>query len=321
MALHAHVHPPATERGWVTTARRAQPAPVIVADRLTKRFGEHVAVDDLSFEVHRGVVTGFLGPNGSGKTTTIRMILQLARSTSGTATIGGRPFNELPDASRWVGIAIDGAAAHPRRTGRDHLRILAVERGVPSARVGEVLAAVELTGAADKKVGEYSLGMRRRMDLAGALLAEPAVLILDEPANGLDPAGIRWLRDFLKSYAAAGGTVFVSSHQLAEMSLIADDVVVINGGRLVTQTSVANLTANHSVKVRSPQVDALARAVTEAGGVTHRLDTTSLSVMELAPEHIGRLASEIGAVLHELTPLKTALEDVFLELTTEGPTS
>jgi ABC-2 type transport system ATP-binding protein len=292
-----------------------------VADRLTKKFGGHLAVDHLSFTVHRGVVTGFLGPNGSGKTTTIRMILQLARSTSGTATVYGRAFNELPDASRRVGVAIDGAAAHPRRTGRDHLRILAIERGVPSVRVAEVLAAVELTGAADKRVGEYSLGMRRRIDLAAALLAEPAVLILDEPANGLDPAGIRWLRDFLTAYAAAGGTVFVSSHQLAEMSLIADDVVVINRGRLVTQTAVTDLTANQTVKVTSPQVDALSRAVAEAGGVAHILDAMTLSVTELAPEDIGRLALEIGAVLHELTPHKTALEDVFLELTTEGTTS
>jgi ABC-2 type transport system ATP-binding protein len=321
MAVHTHVHPSATERSSAARTKRERSTPVIMADRLSKRFGEHLAVDDLSFEVHRGLVTGFLGPNGSGKTTTIRMILQLARPTSGVATIDGLPFNRLPDASRWVGIAIDGAAAHPRRTGRDHLRILAVERGVPSARVGEVLAAVELTDAADKLVGEYSLGMRRRIDLAAALLAEPAVLILDEPANGLDPAGIRWLRDFLKSYAAAGGTVLVSSHQLAEVSLIADEVIVINRGRLVTQTSVSDLTANHTVRVVSPQAKGLARAVTDAGGVVHRLDGISLSVMEMAPEDIGRLAFEVGAVLHELTPLRAALEDVFLELTTEGRTS
>jgi ABC-2 type transport system ATP-binding protein len=295
-----------------------RPSPVVVADRLTKRFGHHVAVDSLSFEVHRGVVTGFLGPNGSGKTTTIRMILGLARPTAGIATVRGRPFAELPDAGRQVGIVIDGAAAHPRRTGRNHLRILAAERGVDPSRIDEVLAAVELTDAADRKAGEYSLGMRQRLDLAAALLGEPALLILDEPANGLDPAGIRWLRDFLKSYAVAGGTVFVSSHQLTEMSLLADDVVVINRGRLVTQTSVGDLTASRAVKVSSPQAGAIARAVTEAGGVVRPLDNTSLQVSDLAPEDIGAIALRVGAVLHELTPHKAALEDVFLDLTTEG---
>ena len=293
-------------------------SPVVVADRLTKRFGEHLAVDSLSFAVHRGVVTGFLGPNGSGKTTTIRMILGLTRPTEGTATVRGRPFAELSDPGRQVGIALDGAGAHPRRTGRNHLRILTVERRLDPSRIHEVLAAVELTDAADRRVGEYSLGMRQRLDLAAALLGEPAVLILDEPANGLDPPGIRWLRTFLKSYAVAGGTVLVSSHQLAEMSLLADDVIVINRGRLLTQTTVGDLTCGQTVKVSSPQARALCRTVSEAGGVATLLDETTLQVSDLDPADIGAIAFEIGAVLHELTPQKAALEDVFLELTEEA---
>jgi len=297
---------------------RARRSPVIVADRLTKRFGAHVAVDTLSFEVSRGVVTGFLGPNGSGKTTTIRMILGLVRPSAGTATVSGCPFVDLPEPGRQVGIVVDGAAAHPRRTGRNHLRILAAERAVNPSRIDEVLTAVELTDAAHRKVGEYSLGMRQRLDLGAALLGEPAALILDEPANGLDPAGIRWLRSFLKSYAVAGGTVFVSSHQLGEMSLLADDVVVINRGRLVTQTTVDDLTTGQTVKVRSPKAAAIASAVTDAGGAVRTLDATTLQVRDFSPEDIGAIALHLGAVLHELTPQKAALEDVFLELTTQG---
>jgi ABC-2 type transport system ATP-binding protein len=241
----------------------------------------------------------------------------LVRPSAGTATVSGRPFVDLPEPGRQVGIVVDGAAAHPRRTGRNHLRILAAERAVNPSRIDQVLAAVELTDAADRKVGEYSLGMRQRLDLGAALLGEPAALILDEPANGLDPAGIRWLRGFLKSYAVAGGTVFVSSHQLGEMSLLADDVVVINRGRLVTQTTVGELTTGQTVKVSSPRAAAIASAVTDAGGVVRRLDATTLQVRDFRPEEIGAIALHLGAVLHELTPQKAALEDVFLELTTK----
>ncbi len=292
-----------------------RPAPWIIADHLTKRFGDHIAVDGLTFGVPRGVVTGFLGPNGSGKTTTMRMILGLVRPTAGTATVAGRPFAELAAPGRQVGVVIDGAPAHPRRTGRDHLRILAAERGVEVGRIPRVLSAVELTDAAERKVGEYSLGMRQRLHLAAALLGEPAALVLDEPGNGLDPAGIRWLRDFLKSYAVAGGTVFVSSHQLDEMSRLADGVVVINRGRLVTQTSVDQLTAGRTVKVVSPQADAIARAVERAGGVVRGIDGMTLHVCDMAPEDVGAIALQIGALLHELAPQNAALEDVFLELT------
>ena len=323
MAPHQQQSPPSTlNQASSGLSQPARPSPVIVAHKLTKRFGEQVAVDDLSFDVHRGVVTGFLGPNGSGKTTTIRMIVGLVRPTAGVATVRGRPFAELPDAGREVGLVIEGAAAHPRRTGRNHLRILAAERGIDPGRINEVLAAVELTDAADRNAGGYSLGMRQRLGLAAALLGEPAVLILDEPANGLDPGGIRWLRDFLKSYAAAGGTVFVSSHQLAEMALLADDVIVINRGRLVTQTTVAHLTAGEAaVKVSSPQAAAIARAVTEMGGVAEPINHTTLRVTGVAPEDIGAIALKAHAVLHEVTPITTALEDVFLKLTNEGDQS
>jgi ABC-2 type transport system ATP-binding protein len=314
MTLDNAQHAPAARLAGTTSGRR-RPSPWIVADGLTKRFGSHVAVDGLSFEVPRGVVTGFLGPNGSGKTTTMRMILGLVRPTAGTATIGGRPFRELPAPGRQVGVVIDGAAAHPRRTGRNHLRILAAERGVQGARIDQVLEAVELTDAADRRVGGYSLGMRQRLHLAAALLGEPAALILDEPGNGLDPAGIRWLRDFLKSYALAGGTVFVSSHQLDEISRLADDVVVISHGRLVTQTSVGQLTAGRTVKVTSPQADDLARAVTREGGVVRGVDGMTLHLSDITPEAVGAISLRLGVLLHELSPQKAALEDVFLELT------
>lgn len=299
------------------TSSRPRPQPCIVVDRLTKRYGAHVVVDSLSFAVDPGVVTGFLGPNGAGKTTTMRMILGLIRPTAGTATVGGRAFAGLADPGKQVGVLIDGAGAHPKRTGRDHLRVLAAERGIRSDRVSEVLTDVELDDAADRKVGGYSLGMRQRLHLAAALLGEPTVLLLDEPANGLDPAGIRWLRSFLKSYAATGGTVFVSSHQLGEMSLLADDVVVINRGRLVVQTSVSALTSGQTVTVRSPAAPAVARAVTRAGGVVRKIDETTLQVSDLSSEEVGAICMEQGAVLHELSTQTTALEDVFLELTDE----
>lgn len=318
MTLH-HDHQSPTAHVLTAPVREPRrPAPWIVVDDLTKRFGDRTAVDRLSFQVPRGVVTGFLGPNGSGKTTTMRMILGLVRPSGGTATVAGRPFAELDAPGRQVGVVIDGAAAHPRRSGRDHLRILAAERGVAAGRIPQVLSDVELTDAAERKVGGYSLGMRQRLHLAAALLGEPAALILDEPGNGLDPAGIRWLRDFLTSYAAAGGTVFVSSHQLDEMSRLADDVVVINRGRLVTQTSVDQLTTGRTVKVVSPQADAIAQAVSQAGGVIRRVDGMTLHVSDIPPEDVGAIALRIGALLHELAPQNAALEDVFLELTHES---
>ena len=209
---------------------------------LTKRYGQAVVVDELTFTVPPGRVTGFLGPNGAGKSTTLRMLLGLVRPSAGTSTIGGQEYAQLQNRARVVGALLDTEQFHPGRSGRSHLRVLAAASGTPDSRVDEVLAEVELLGAADKKVGAYSLGMRQRLGIAAALLGDPQVLILDEPANGLDPAGMRWLRLFLRGLAAQGRTVLVSSHQLGEVAQMADDVVVIAAGRLVAQKSVSDLT-------------------------------------------------------------------------------
>jgi ABC-2 type transport system ATP-binding protein len=292
----------------------------ITVENLTKRFGSNVAVDDLSFEVPRGAVTGFLGPNGAGKTTTIRMILGFVRPTAGRTFVGGESFAKLEEPARKVGVLLDGAGAHPNRTARNHLRVLAVERSIDPRRVGEALEVVELTRDADRKVGVYSLGMRQRLDLAAALLGEPELLILDEPANGLDPAGIRWLRGFLRDFAASGGTVFVSSHQLGEISLLADDVVVIHRGRLITHTPVAELTARGAVRVRAPEVDRLRRALIASGATVREVDPERIEVKDLAVEQVGAAAAREGVVLYELIPRASTLEDVFLELTAEGST-
>lgn len=293
----------------------------IVVTGLVKRYGNHEAVGDLSFSVPHGKVTGFLGPNGAGKTTAIRMILGLIRPTAGSATIEGRPFSQLEDPARQVGVLIEGAQAHPGRTAHDHLRILAAERRVDARRVDDTLERVHLTDARDKKVREFSLGMRQRLDLAAALLGEPRILILDEPANGLDPAGIRWLREFLRVFAADGGTVFVSSHQLAETGQLADDVVVINHGQLVTHTSVDELTAGRIVFVRSPQVDELERLVKEAGAETRTTGHESLELTGLVTAQVGAIAAASSIELHELTVRTSTLEDVFLDLTNEGARS
>ena len=234
---------------------------------LTKRYGSVTAVDDLSFSVRDGAVTGFLGPNGAGKTTTLRMILALARPSAGHATVLGRPYAELDEPARTVGANLEIAGAHPGRSGRDHLRALAAMAGLPPTRVDEVLRLVELDDAANRRAGKYSLGMRQRLGLAATLLGDPRVLILDEPANGLDPQGIRWLRDFLRGMAAEGRTVLVSSHVLAEVAQTVDDVVVIHRGRLVDQGPVSRLTAGGRVLVRTPKPEEL-RAALEQDGLT-----------------------------------------------------
>ena len=288
---------------------------IIEVHGLTKRFGDIAAVDDLSFTVDRGKVTGFLGPNGSGKTTTIRMVLGLARATAGTATIAGRPFGRLDEPSATVGLLMDGAGAHPKRSGRNHLRALAAERSVPATRIDETLQIVGLADSADRQVEQYSLGMKQRLGLAAALLGEPELLILDEPANGLDPAGVRWLRDFLRSFAAGGGTVFVSSHQLAEISQMADEVIVINKGRLVTQTAVSELTSSHSVKIRTPQIELMTNALKGLGGNIISIDRDRAEISGLSVEDVGTIAARESLVLYELTPSALSLEDAFLDLT------
>jgi ABC-2 type transport system ATP-binding protein len=274
---------------------------------LTKRYGAVTAVDDLSFSVRDGAVTGFLGPNGAGKTTTLRMILALARPTAGHATVLGRPYAHLPQPAHAVGANLEIAGAHPGRKGRDHLRALAAMAGIPRSRVEEVLRIVELDSAANRRAGKYSLGMRQRLGLAATLLGDPQVLILDEPANGLDPQGIRWLRDFLRGMAAEGRTVLVSSHVLAEVAQTVDDVVVIHRGRLVDEGPVGRLTAGGHVVVRSPRAAELRAA----------LDAAGLGVSGDDPARVGDVAFAAGLPVHELTTRATSLEEAFLALTSD----
>jgi ABC-2 type transport system ATP-binding protein len=285
---------------------------------LTKRFGKIVAVDDLSFDVQPGTLTGFVGPNGAGKTTTLRMVLGLVHPTAGTALINGVPYRRLNHPARHVGAVLESSGFHPGRTARDHLRVLAAPSGFPTARIDEVLAEVDLTGAARRRVGGFSLGMRQRLGLAGALLGDPGILILDEPANGLDPAGVHWLRTFLRQRVGGGGTVLVSSHLLAELALAADSVVVIKDGHLVTQGPVTALTGDTAaVHVRTPQAERL-RAALAARGVTAVLDGPDRVVASgVDGEAVGQAIADTGLVVYEMTIQRAALEDAFLALTSD----
>jgi len=287
--------------------------------RLTKRYGTVAAVNDLSFEVRAGAVTGFLGPNGAGKTTTLRILLGLARPTSGEATIFGQRFASLADPVRTVGASLEISGFHPGRSGRNHLRSLAVLGGLPSSRVEEVLKLVEMTGAADRRAGKYSMGMRQRLALAATLLGDPKLLVLDEPANGLDPQGIRWLRDFLRAMAAEGRTVLISSHVLAEVAQTVDDVIVIHHGHLVDEGPVDRLSGPKQVSVRSPRLADLAAAIERAGGQVSRAEEGVLLVSGMDAPQVGDLAFSAGLPLHELAPRAASLEEVFLELTTDDP--
>jgi ABC-2 type transport system ATP-binding protein len=291
----------------------------LVIDHLTKRFGATTAVEDCTFTVRPGVVTGFLGPNGSGKTTTMRALLGLLRPTDGSATFDGRRYAELTDPPHTVGAVLEVDAFHPGRSGRDHLRILATAARIPRARVEEVLDLVGLDDAACRAAGGYSLGMRQRLGLAGALLGDPEVLILDEPANGLDPQGVRWLRDLLRQRARAGATVFVSSHLLAEMALIAEEVVVIRRGRLVVHERIEALTGatngSTPIVIRSPRAPDLAAVLVCAGADVHHDGDGRLVARGIGPGDVGRLALAARIELHELTPQRSTLEDAFLELT------
>jgi ABC-2 type transport system ATP-binding protein len=291
---------------------------VIEVEHLTKRFRRATAVDDLSFSVPRGKITGFLGPNGAGKTTTLRVLLGLALPTSGQATVAGQRYPQLEAPLRTVGAVLEASNYHPARSGRNHLRVLATAAGIAQARVDQVLAQVELSDAAKRRVGAYSLGMRQRLSVAAALLGEPDLLVLDEPANGLDPEGIRWLRNFLRSFADGGGTVFVSSHVLAEVSQLADEVVIIHRGKLVAQQTVAELRlqAAGATRVRSPRAEELLARLHEAGIDGDATETGVLAV-QAPPERIGDLAAEAGIPLHELVADTGSLEEAFLELTAE----
>jgi ABC-2 type transport system ATP-binding protein len=293
---------------------------VISVQDVSKTFGEVTAVQDLSFEVEAGTVTGFLGPNGAGKTTTLRMLLGLVRPTSGRALVDGVPYARLHHPASTLGAALEATGFHPGRTARDHLRVLARPHGIPVSRVDAVLEEVHLAEAARRRVGGFSLGMRQRLGLAGALLGDPAVLVLDEPANGLDPAGVHWLRSLLRARADAGVAVLVSSHQLAELALSADQVVIIQRGRLVRQGSVAELTRGHraGVRVTTPQVLEL-RAALEARGVSaEATGEQELLVQEASPQVVGQAVAEAGLVVYELAVVERDLEAVFLELTESG---
>jgi ABC-2 type transport system ATP-binding protein len=294
--------------------------PVLEVRDVTKRFGANVAVDGLSFKATPGRVLGFLGPNGAGKTTTLRMLLGLTLPSSGAATVDSRPYRDLEDPLKVVGAVLEGPQFHPGRTGRNHLRVLAAAAGLPRSRVDEMLRLVELNGAGDRRVKGYSLGMRQRLSLAGALLGDPRALVLDEPANGLDPQGIRWLREFLRRQASEGRTVLVSSHVLAEMAQTVDEVVVISRGKLVAQGSLDELT--HGVEapiwVRTPEPDGLRAALAAREGVQAEPAEAGggwLSVRGATLEDVGTTAAENRIPVFELYRPRQSLEHVFLELT------
>ena len=289
---------------------------MITALHLSKRYNKKIAVDDISFEVATGKVTGFLGPNGAGKSTTMRLMLGLDNGT-GSTTFDGKALHEYNRPSQVVGVLLEAKAFHPTRTARNHLQVLADAGGVSSKRVDEVLEIVGLTEVAKKKPGKFSLGMSQRLGIAAAILGKPKYLILDEPANGLDPEGIAWMRQFLKDYAKAGHAVFVSSHLLSEMAQMADNVVVIGKGKLIADTSIDKLLAdnNHGgVFVRSPKLSILERHIAKHRWQADRKDA-GLLIQGVTSDEIGRLAFEAGVPLFELSNHADSLEDVFLELT------
>jgi ABC-2 type transport system ATP-binding protein len=290
---------------------------VVRAESLSKRFGKLAAVDDLSFELEAGTITGFLGPNGAGKTTTLRMLLGLAAPTSGRALVFERLYAQLERPALRVGAVLEATDFHPGRSGRDHLRTLARAAELPDARADEVLRLVELHDAGARRVKGYSLGMRQRLGLAAALLGDPELLILDEPANGLDPEGVRWLRDFLRAFAAQGHTVLVSSHVLAEVAQTVDQVLIVNRGRLVVESSLAQLTARvgGSVRVRTTDAAKLRVALERAELQTSADDEHVLFVHGATSKQVGEIAFAAGVPVHELLTEGSSLEQIFLELT------
>ena len=291
---------------------------MIEVEGLTKRYGSTLAVDDLSFTVSPGTVTGFLGPNGAGKSTTMRAILGLVHPTVGSTAVLGVPYRALDWPVKQVGALLETFDAHPGRSGRNHLRVLAVAGQIPRSRADEVLDLVELGGAGRRRVKGYSLGMRQRLGLAAALLGDPEVLVLDEPANGLDPQGVRWLRDFLRSLADEGRTILVSSHVLAEVAQTVHEVVIIHRGRLVRHAAMADVEsmAAGATIVRSPDAATLGSLLADAG-VEVQVQGDGRLAVSAEPERVGEIAAANGVVLHELTAQRATLEEVFLELTGE----
>ena len=291
---------------------------MIVVRGLTKQYGSTVAVRDLSFDVLPGAVTGFLGPNGSGKSTTMRMIMGIDRPTAGSALVNGTPFDELTWPLREVGALLDAKAFHPGRSAYKHLRFLARTNDISLRRVDEVLDVVGLTSAAHQRAGKFSLGMGQRLGIAAALLGDPGVLLFDEPVNGLDPEGIRWVRHLLRDLAAQGRTVFVSSHLITEMSLTAQRLVVIGRGTLIDQTTVdefAAKSAAQTVRVVSPMARTLVSALTATGAQVTVSDDGALTVAGMSAPEVGEVARERAVALYELTPVRASLEDAFMALT------
>jgi ABC-2 type transport system ATP-binding protein len=295
---------------------------VIDVRGVTKRYGERVAVDDLSFSVTPGVVTGFLGPNGAGKSTTMRLILGLDAPSEGAATVNGRPYRELKAPLREVGAMLEARAIHTGRSGYHHLLALAQTHGIVRSRVDEVIDIVGLGEVAGKRVGSFSLGMGQRLGVAAALLGDPATVILDEPANGLDPEGIRWIRNLLKRLAAEGRTVFLSSHLMSEMAQTAEHLIVIGRGRLIADTSVEEFvgraSADAPVRVRCAQLPALRDVLLRERAVVASPEAGVLEVRGLSSQRIGEIAAADSLVLHELTPLQASLEDAFMHLTQDA---
>src|SRR5690606_23293304 len=287
---------------------------MIVVQDLTKRYGGRTVVDRVSFTCEPGTVTGFLGPNGAGKSTTLRMLCGLTAPDAGTATIGGVAYTDLPNPGREVGVLLDASAQHRGRTGRETLRLSAAILGVARTRVDELLALVGLTDAADRRVGGYSLGMRQRLGIAHALLGDPRVLVLDEPANGLDPEGIYWLRTLLRQFADRGGTVLLSSHLLREVEAVADRLVVVNKGRIVADGGKEELLAGAGVRVRARDPQAL-RAGLQAAGLPVATSSDGALLVRAAVDRVGEVAAACGVVLTELRPADGGLEQLFLSMT------
>jgi ABC-2 type transport system ATP-binding protein len=294
--------------------------PVIETRELTKHFGGVVAVDHLSFGIEAGTIAGFLGPNGAGKTTTLRLLLGLERPHAGTATISGRAYRDLPDRRHVVGAVLEAAGMHPGRSARNHLWVRAASGGIRADRVDAVLDLVDLTRDADRRIGGFSLGMRQRLALAAALLGDPEILILDEPANGLDPEGVKWLREFLRDLAKHGRTILVSSHILGEVAQTADSVVILDRGRVVTHAPLAELVAGavETVRVRSPRARDLKRALEADGALAQLVAEDRLEVRGSPTERVGTLAADLSIPVFEITADAPDLEDVFLTLTSAG---
>ncbi|WP_179272552.1 ABC transporter ATP-binding protein [Streptomyces sp. XY006] len=294
---------------------------MIELEGLTKRYGEKVAVNNLSFTVRPGIVTGFLGPNGAGKSTTMRMILGLDHPTAGDVRIDGKHYHQLKDPLTYIGALLEAKAWHGGRSAYNHLLCLAQSNGIPRRRVGEVLETVGLTAVAKKKTKGFSMGMGQRLGIAAALLGDPRILMFDEPVNGLDPEGIHWIRTLMKSLAAQGRTVFVSSHLMSEMALTAEHLVVIGQGRLLADTSMADFIARNSrsyVRVRSPHRERLLDVLHQAGVVAVESGEGVLEVDGGKAEHVGELAAQHGLTLHELSPQQASLEEAFMRLTAES---